>query len=69
VLRFGAMATKRPENLMPGDRVLVWERRVLVVESAQPSVPGDTDPYVRVDFVGGAVTRYQPGVLIETADD
>lgn len=68
MLRFGAMATKRPENLVPGDRVLVWGDD-LVVESAQPSVPGDTDPYVRVDFVGGAVTRYQPGVLIETADD
>lgn len=52
---------------MPGDRVKVWGDD-LVVESAQPSVPGDTDPHVRVDFTDGAVTRYQPGVLIETAD-
>ena len=37
MLRFGAMATKRPENLMPGDRVLVWGDD-LVVESAQPGV-------------------------------
>jgi hypothetical protein len=62
------MATKRPENLMPGDRVKVWGDD-LVVESAQPSVPGDTDPHVRVDFIGGAVVRYAPGVVVEIADD
>lgn len=62
------MAMKRPENLMPGDRVLVWGDD-LVVESAQPSVPGDLDPHVRVDFVDGAVVRYAPGVAVEVADD
>lgn len=53
---------------MPGDHVKVWGDD-LVVEAAQPSIDGDTDPHVRVDFVGGAVTRYQPGVLIEVAGD
>jgi hypothetical protein len=62
------MAYKRPENLMPGDRVKVWGDD-LVVEAAQPSMVGDSDPHVRVDFTDGAVTRYQPGVLIEVAGD
>ena len=62
------MAHKRPENLNPSDRVKVWGDD-LVVEAAQPSVPGDTDPHVRVDFTDGAVVRYPPGVLVEVADD
>lgn len=74
------MAAKRPENLMPGDKILAWGPDAEVV-SARPVEVGDADDQVsttpprvevaaRIDTPDGPVVyveTYPLGVLIEVA--
>ncbi len=58
---------KRPENLVPGDRIKVWDTD-LTVESAEPSLD-QLSVRVHVATASGdtSTLAYLPGTLVEVA--